>query len=187
MASWSDMASSYPARVSRHGVTVWITGIPGAGKSTIARLTAAELRARGRRVEVLDGDEIRRELSRELGFSREDRDTNVARIGYVADLLSRNGVTVLAAVVSPYRAARDAVRARHGERFVEVHADAPVQVCAERDPKGLYSRARRGEIQGLTGLNDPYEAPLAPELVLRTAEEAPEESVARLVGLIEAR
>ncbi|GAA0218767.1 adenylyl-sulfate kinase [Cryptosporangium japonicum] len=152
------------------GATVWLTGLPSAGKTTTANAVAERLRAQGRRVEVLDGDAVREHLSAGLGFSRADRDTNVARIGFVAELLARNGVLVLAAVISPYAAARDAVRARHvasGTPFLEVHVATPVEICSVRDVKGLYARQRAGEISGLTGVDDVYEAPTAPELVLQ--------------------
>ncbi len=154
----------------RTASTVWLTGLPSAGKTTLARALVERLRAEGRPAELLDGDELRALLGRELGFSREDRMENVRRIGVVADLLSRNGVTAVCAVISPFREARDEVRARHDGRFVEVWVSTPVEVCAERDVKGLYARQRAGEITGLTGVDDPYEAPLAPEVVVATHE-----------------
>jgi adenylylsulfate kinase len=153
------------------GATVWLTGLPSAGKTTIANAVAVALRAQGRRVEVLDGDAVREHLSAGLGFTRADRDINVGRIGFVAELLARNGVLVLAAVISPYAAARDAIRARHhasGATFFEVHVATPVEVCSVRDVKGLYAKQRSGEISGLTGVDDVYEPPAAPDLVLRT-------------------
>ncbi len=160
------------------GLTVWFTGLPSAGKTTIASRLAADLRADGLRVEVLDGDAVRAELSRDLGFSRADRDENVRRVGYVADVLSRNGVVVLCALASPYRAARDAVRAAHGDgRFFEVHVATPVDVCRRRDVKGLYARCAAGDLAGLTGADDPYEPPLAPELIVPAHEQTPEQSV----------
>ena len=168
------------------GVTVWLTGLPSAGKTTIAHALADRLRAEGRRVEVLDGDLVRTHLTADLGFTREDRDENVRRIGFVAHLLSRNGVVAVCSVISPYRAARDQLRALHADahgaegRFFEVHVAAPVEVCAERDVKGLYARQRAGQISGLTGVDDPYEPPLSPELVLETHLQAVEESVDRL-------
>jgi adenylylsulfate kinase len=146
--------------------TVWLTGLPSAGKTTIARALADRLRMSGRAVEVLDGDAARQVLTADLGFSRADRDENVRRIGFVAELLSRHGVEVICAVVSPFRSARDAVRTRHAGRFVEVWVATPVEVCAERDVKGLYARQARGELHGLTGVDDPYEPPLTPEVVL---------------------
>jgi len=150
------------------GRTVWLTGLPSAGKTTIARALEKRLLDEGRRVEVLDGDVVRTHLTKGLGFSREDRDENVRRIGFVANLLSRNGVTVLCSVISPYRAVRDEVRELHDGRFVEVHVSTPVEVCSERDVKGLYAKQRTGEIRGLTGVDDPYEPPLDPEVVVPT-------------------
>ncbi len=169
------------------GLTLWFTGLSGAGKSTVARLVEAELRARGRRVDVLDGDEVRENLSKGLGFSKEDRDTNVRRIAFVADLLARNGVIAITAAISPYRTIRDEARALHGDRFVEIHVRASVDACAERDVKGLYARALRGEIPAFTGVSDPYEEPLAPELVLDTETESPAESAARVLAYVETR
>ena len=169
------------------GLTLWFTGLSGAGKSTVARLVEPELRAAGRRVEVLDGDVVRTNLSRGLGFSREDRDTNVRRIAFVADLLSRNGVVVIVAAISPYRAVRDEARALMGARFVEVHVRASVDACAGRDVKGLYAKAFRGEIGEFTGVSDPYEEPADPELVLDTELEQPEASAARVLSLVDAR
>jgi adenylyl-sulfate kinase len=175
-----------PAR-SGAGVCIWLTGLSGSGKSTVGRLAAGQLRDRGHRVEVLDGDDVRQNLCAGLGFSREDRDVNVRRIAWVADLLSRNGVVTFVAAVSPYRQTRDEARARMGDRFVEVHVLASVDECERRDVKGLYERARAGKIQGFTGVSDPYEEPLAAELTLETESESPEESAARLVEWVEAR
>ena len=166
------------------GCTIWFTGLSGAGKSTVAALVARELRERGEKVEVLDGDVVRRNLSKGLGFSREDRDANIRRIGFVADLLSRNGVWVLVAAISPYRATRDEVRALMGRRFVEVHVTASVEECMRRDTKGLYAKALRGEIDQFTGISDPYEEPLAPELVLDTERETPQDSVAKVLAAL---
>lgn len=168
------------------GFTVWLTGLSGAGKSTIAEGLAEELRRRGLPVEVLDGDVVRKSLSKGLGFSREDRDENIRRIGFVAGLLARNGVAVIVAAISPYRSTRDEVRASLGD-FVEVHVDAPLEVCEKRDTKGLYAKARAGELKGFTGIDDPYEAPLSPEVVCRTGEESPTASVARVLTLLEAQ
>jgi adenylylsulfate kinase len=159
------------------GLTVWFTGLPSAGKTTIAHRLEKRLLAAGHRVEVLDGDVVRTHLTKGLGFSKADRDENIRRIGFVADLLSRNSVVVLASVISPYRAVRDEVRELHGARFFEVYVSAPVEVCARRDVKGLYARQRAGEIQGLTGVDDPYEPPLAPEVVVPTHAQTVEESV----------
>jgi 3',5'-nucleoside bisphosphate phosphatase len=175
-----------PAR-GGDGLCVWLTGLSGSGKSTVARLAAGQLRDSGHRVEVLDGDDVRQNLCSGLGFSREDRDENVGRIAWVADLLARNGVVTFVAAVSPYRRPRDEARARMGERFVEVHVRASVEECERRDVKGLYQKARAGEISGFTGVSDPYEEPLAPELVLDTEQETPGESAAQLVALVEDR
>ncbi|MGQ0743916.1 MAG: adenylyl-sulfate kinase [Acidimicrobiales bacterium] len=175
------------APVSVAGVTVWLTGLPSAGKTTVGRALAARLVAEGQRVEVLDGDAVREHLTADLGFSRADRDTNVRRIGFVAHLLSRHGVTVICSVISPYRHARDQLRALHDGRFFEVHVAAPVEVCSERDVKGLYARQAAGEISGLTGVDDPYEAPLAPELVLPTHTQTLEESVDQLMAALTSR
>ena len=164
---------------------MWLTGISGAGKSTISEIVEKELRERGRRVEVLDGDVVRTNLSKGLGFSREDRDTNVLRIGFVADLLTRNGVGVIVSAISPFKEVRDQVRRNIGEDFVEIFVDAPLEVCAQRDVKGLYKKAFSGEIEQFTGVSDPYEAPAAPELHIRTDEEEPKESAMRVIGYLE--
>src|SRR5437867_3784634 len=159
------------------GFTVWFTGLSGAGKSTIAEMLYHEFQARGLKTEILDGDEVRKNLSKGLGFSKEDRDTNILRIGYVADLLTRNGVATICCPISPYRATRRAVREQIGE-FVEVYVYATVQEIADhRDPKGLYKKALAGEITGFTGVDDPYEAPEHPEVVADTMVESPEESL----------
>lgn len=168
------------------GYVLWFTGLSGAGKSTVAELVDAELRTRGAAVERLDGDEVREHLSRGLGFSREDRDINVARIGWVAALLSRNGVGVITAAISPYAAARAKVRAAT-TNFVEVFVDAPLDEVIRRDVKGLYARALAGEIPQFTGVSDPYEAPPEPELHLRTDRETAEESAARVLTYLEER
>ena len=167
------------------GRTVWLTGLPSAGKSTIADLVAAELRRRGERVEVLDGDVVRTYLSKGLGFSKPDRDENIRRIGFVASLLARHGVTVIVAAISPYREIRDEVRALHGDsRFLEVHVDTPIEVCMVRDVKGLYDKYRRGELKGLTGVDDPYEPPLDPELRLFAHLESPHASADQVLALL---
>ncbi len=166
------------------GRALWLTGLSGAGKSTIAERVAAEVRRQGRRVEVLDGDAIRENLSKGLGFSREDRDTNIRRIGFVAELLARNGVVVIVAAISPYRAVRDELRGRI-DGFVEVHVHCPLAELVRRDVKGLYRRALAGEIANFTGVSDPYEAPLAPEVVVDTGVETVDESVGRVLAALE--
>ena len=171
------------------GATIWLTGLPSAGKTTLARAVAAELTRRGRRVEVLDGDIVRESLCADLGFSRADRDTNVTRIGFVAALLAKHGVIALAPVISPYAAARDAVRARHaafGAAFLEVHVATPVEECAARDVKGLYARQRAGELTGLTGVDDPYEPPVAPELRVETTGTV-EQTAAAVLAVLDER
>ncbi len=167
------------------GFTLWFTGLSGAGKSTLARMAAEEFRARGYRVEVLDGDEVRTNLSKGLGYSKEDRDTNIRRIGYVAKLLARNGVVAITAAISPYHAIRNEVRRSHN-RFFEVYAKCPLEKLLERDAKGLYKKALKGEIPYFTGISDPYEEPLNAELVVETDREGPEESLKRVLSKLEA-
>jgi adenylyl-sulfate kinase len=167
------------------GFVLWFTGLSGAGKSTVAAKLAPTLAERGHRVELLDGDEVRQNLCQGLGFTRADRDTNIARIGYVACKLAKHGVAVLVAAISPYRAARDRVRAQV-DSFVEVHVAAPVAVCAQRDPKGLYAKALSGQIKHFTGVSDPYEPPLAPEIVLHTEAETVDQSVEQVLAWLEA-
>lgn len=162
------------------GFTLWLTGLSGAGKSTIATAVAVELARHGIRVEVLDGDEVRQNLSKGLGFSREDRDTNIRRIAYVAKLLTRNGVAVIAAAISPYRAVREEARREIGN-FVEVYVRASLDACIRRDAKGLYRKALAGEIPQFTGVSDPYEEPLTPDLVVDTERETVAESATRVV------
>ncbi len=166
------------------GFTLWFTGLPCSGKSTLARRVEEILLERGMNVEVLDGDEVREHLSKGLGFSKEDRDTNIRRIGYVAKLLSRNGVVAIAAAISPYRAIRDEVRSWH-DRFVEVYVKAPVDVLKERDVKGMYKKALAGEIKHFTGVDDPYEAPENPEVIVETDKESVEESVNKIIRTLE--
>ncbi|MCE7082355.1 adenylyl-sulfate kinase [Streptomyces sp. ST2-7A] len=167
-----------------------MTGLPSAGKSTIARATATLLRQRGRRAEVLDGDEMRRTLTSGLGYSPRDRQRNVERIGRVAEVLSRNGVTALVPVIAPYAHVRDLVRSWHESSrtaFLEIHVAAPVEVCAERDVKGLYARREAGEISGLTGVDAPYEEPVAPDLRIRSHDEPVERSAAAVLNLLAER
>jgi adenylylsulfate kinase len=159
------------------GATIWLTGLPSSGKTTLAYALEKRFIEDGQRVEVLDGDVVRQGLTADLGLSADDRRANVARIGFVAELLSRNGVVVLCPVIAPYRDARDAVRERHDGRFIEVHIATPVDLCAERDVKGLYALQRDGKLQGLTGVDDPYEAPLHPEITLDTSGMTLDESV----------
>lgn len=172
------------------GATVWLTGLPSAGKTTIAGALAERLTADGHRVEVLDGDEVRTFLSAGLGFSREDRDTNVQRIGFVAELLASQGVKVLVPVIAPYADSREAVRKRHqseGTGYLEIHVATPVDVCSERDVKGLYARQAAGEISGLTGVDDPYEPPETPDLRIETHRQDVGESAAALHALLTER
>ena len=172
--------------MSEHpGFTIWFTGLSGAGKTTISDLVAPALRERGLKVEVLDGDVVRTNLSKGLGFSKEDRDTNIRRIAFVADLLSRNGVGVITAAISPYAEIRDEAHETMGDRFLEIYVKASVETCAERDVKGLYEKAFKGEIKEFTGVSDPYEAPENPALVLDTENESPEESAQKVVALVE--
>lgn len=168
------------------GCVVWLTGPPSAGKSTLAKLVEAEIAAQGRRVERLDGDELRTRLSKDLGFSRQDRDENVRRTAYLARLLARHGVIVLVALISPYRAARDAARAEI-TNFLEVYVRCTPEECIRRDVKGLYRKALAGEIQSFTGISDPYEPPLDPEVVVDTDCETTAESAAKIVAAMAAR
>jgi adenylyl-sulfate kinase len=183
---------SQPIPEMQHkGFTLWFTGLSGSGKSTLSQIVEARLRASGARVELLDGDVVRENLSKGLGFSKQDRDTNIRRIGYVCELLSRNGVIAIAAAISPYRAIRDEIRGRVGN-FVEVYMECPLAVLVGRDVKGLYKRALAGEIASFTGVSDPYEPPLEPEAIVHSSLETPEESAERLwctlqkLGLISA-
>lgn len=162
------------------GVTIWFTGLSGAGKTTLARLVEAELRAVGRKVEVLDGDIVRTNLCEDLGFSKEDRERNSRRIGFVSELLSRNGIVAIAASISPYRAVREEVRAKIGH-FIEVYCKCPLDVVIKRDTKGLYRKALEGEIMNFTGISDPYEVPLAADVILETDKDTPERCVEKLL------
>ena len=166
------------------GFVLWFTGLSGAGKSTVSRLLAERLRANGAKVELLDGDEVREHLSKGLGFSKEDRDENIRRIGALAEQWTRLGAIVLVSAISPYRAARDEQRRRIGD-FLEVWVHAPLQVCETRDLKGIYRRARAGQIHNVTGIDDPYEHPLAPDVECRTDCETVEESVAKVLEAVE--
>ncbi len=169
------------------GATVWLTGLPSAGKSTIAEALAVRLRADGHQVDVLDGDEIRKELTADLGFSREDRIANVRRIGFVAATLSRNGIKTLVPVIAPYAEVRDHVRERHeaaGTAYVEVHVATSVEECSTRDVKGLYAKQRAGELTGLTGVDDPYEEPEKPDLRLDTAGRSLDETVDAVLAVL---
>lgn len=170
--------------VQQNGVTVWFTGLSGAGKTTIRMAVERELKARRFRVEVLDGDIVRENLTKGLGFSKEDRDENIRRIGFVSHLLSRNGVIVLVSAISPYRDIRDQMRHKIGG-FVEVYVNAPLAVCEARDVKGLYKKARNGEIKQFTGIDDPYEAPLNPEVECKTDQETVQESAEKILQFLE--
>lgn len=165
--------------MEQRGVTLWFTGLSGAGKTTISAAVAEKLRSQGYKLEILDGDIVRQNLTKGLGFSKEDRDENIRRIGFVAHLLTRNDVIVVVSAISPYREIREEVRKRIGD-FVEVFVNAPLAVCESRDVKGLYKRARAGEIKAFTGIDDPYEPPLEPEVECRTDKEELEESVAKV-------
>ena len=175
---------------SAAGTTLWLTGLPSAGKTTLALGLAERLRAEGVDVEVLDGDEVRTHLSAGLGFSRADRDTHVKRIAFVAELLARHGVVVLVPVIAPYAQTRQEVRdlhAAHGTDYLEVHLSTPVEVCADRDVKGLYAKAFRGEISSMTGVDDPYEVPVSPDLRLDTSTVGLDDSIAALADLLARR
>lgn len=174
------------ASANGRGCVIWLTGLPSSGKSTIARALETGLRGRGALVEVLDGDLVRQNLSKGLGYSKEDRDENIRRIGFVAYLLARNGVKAICAAISPYREVRDEIRAL-AEDFIEVYVATPVEVCEERDVKGLYAKARARELSGFTGVDDPYEPPVQPEVEISTLDETPEESATSVIKEMEAR
>jgi adenylylsulfate kinase len=173
--------------MSAQGFTLWFTGLSGSGKSTLAQYLTPILIERGCKVEVLDGDEIRENLSKGLGFSKEDRDTNIRRIGYVANLLSRNGVVSITAAISPYQAIRDELRGKSQAPFIEIYVEAPLDVLEGRDTKGLYKKARAGIIKNFTGVSDPYEAPVKPEVAVHTADESIEESAEKILAYLKKR
>lgn len=172
--------------MNRQGFAVWFTGMSGAGKSTLAEALAARLRAQDAIVELLDGDVVRTHLSQGLGYSREDRDINIRRIGFVAELLARNGVIVIVAAISPYDAAREAVKEKIGD-FVEVYVECPIDVLTSRDTKGLYKRAIAGEIGHFTGISDPYEAPRNPAVVVHSDRETVEEGIEKIWNVLEGK
>ena len=178
----SQTAAAHPTLV--RGVTIWFTGLPSSGKSTIARVLERRFRQAGLKCELLDGDVVRTNLSKGLGFSKEDRDTNIKRIGFVCHLLTRNDVIAIAAAISPYREVRDYNRRMIGN-FVEVYAKCSIDECEKRDVKGLFKKARAGEIKGFTGVDDPYEEPLHPEAVCDTEKETPEESAEKVIRKLE--
>jgi len=169
---------------SNKGVTLWFTGLSGSGKSTLATYIAPKLRELGVGVEILDGDEVRENLSKGLGFSKEDRDTNIRRIGFVANLLARNGVVAITAAISPYREVRDEVRSKAQAAFVEVYVNCPLDVLEDRDTKGLYKKAKAGIIKNFTGVSDPYEAPETPEVLVDTSKETIQESAEKVLAYL---
>ncbi len=179
----TDGAYAGSSVARQQGLTVWFTGLSAAGKTTICRAVATELLAHGLQVEVIDGDVIRNYLCKDLGFSKHDRDENIRRIAFVAQLLTRNGAIVLVSAISPYRAARDAARHSIGD-FMEVYVNTPLAVCEVRDPKDLYKKARAGEITGFTGIDDPYEPPMGPETICNTDQESTRESSSKVVAAV---
>jgi adenylyl-sulfate kinase len=183
-SAWITTTKNFGPGPAEGGFTVWFTGLSGSGKSTLAELLVDVLERRGHRFELLDGDVVRTHLSKGLGFSKEDRDTNILRIGWVAERLTYHGAAVIVSAISPYRAIRDQVRSRI-PRFVEVYVSCPVEVCARRDVKGLYQKAFRGEITGFTGVDDPYEPPSNPEVVVETDRMSPQECLERIVARLE--
>jgi adenylyl-sulfate kinase len=183
-SAWITTTKNFGPAPAEGGFTVWFTGLSGSGKSTLAEMLVDVLAARGHRYELLDGDVVRTHLSKGLGFSKEDRDTNILRIGWVAERLAYHGGAVLVSAISPYRDVRDQVRARI-PRFVEVYVSCPVEVCAQRDVKGLYEKAFRGEITGFTGVDDPYEPPASAEVVVETDRLDPEACLERIVSKLD--
>jgi adenylyl-sulfate kinase len=183
-SAWITTSKNFGPAPADGGFTVWFTGLSGSGKSTLAELLVEVLERRGRRYELLDGDVVRTHLSKGLGFSKEDRDTNILRIGWVAERLTYHGAVVVVSAISPYRDVRDAVR-RRIPRFVEVFVSCPVEVCAQRDVKGLYEKAFRGEISGFTGVDDPYEPPERPEVMVETDRMSPEDCLEEIVSTLD--
>jgi adenylyl-sulfate kinase len=183
-SAWITTSKNFGPAPADGGFTVWFTGLSGSGKSTLAELLVEVLERRGRRYELLDGDVVRTHLSKGLGFSKEDRDTNILRIGWVAERLTYHGAAVVVSAISPYRDVRDAVR-RRIPRFVEVFVSCPVEICAQRDVKGLYQKAFRGEISGFTGVDDPYEPPERPEVVVETDRMSPEDCLEAIVSTLD--
>ena len=173
--------------MTSQGFTLWFTGLSGSGKSTLATYLMPILKERGKNVEILDGDEVRENLSKGLGFSKEVRDTNIRRIGFVANLLARNGCVAITAAISPYREIRDEVRKKTQAAFVEVYVEVPLEVVEARDPKGLYKKARAGIIKNFTGISDPYEEPLKAEIVVHTGKESVEESGKKILEYLKRR
>jgi len=174
-------------KADNKGLTLWFTGLSGSGKSTLATYLMPKLREAGKNVEILDGDEVRENLSKGLGFSKEDRDTNIRRIGFVANLLARNGVVAITAAISPYREIRSEVRSRAQAAFVEVYVQCPIDVLEDRDTKGLYKKAKAGIIKNFTGISDPYEAPESPEVLVDTSKESIEESAEKILAYLRKR
>jgi len=169
------------------GLTLWFTGLSGSGKSTLATFLLPKLRQLGKKVEILDGDEVRENLSKGLGFSKEDRDTNIRRIGFVANMLARNGVVAITAAISPYRDVRNEIRTKAQAAFVEVYVECPIDVLEDRDTKGLYKKAKAGIIKNFTGISDPYEAPESPEVTVDTSKESIEESAEKILAFLRKR
>ena len=179
------MGTSTPADPG--GFVVWFEGLSGSGKTTLSRSTAAQLRALGWKVEVLDGDEMRRVFSPDLGFSRRDREAHARRVSYMAHLLARNGVAAMVAMITPYETSRQAARSEVGLRFEEVYLQCPLEVCRQRDPKGIYRRNEEGSVHQLTGIDDPFEEPLNPELTVDTAATTVDQATRRIVDHLRAR